>query len=205
MKTIAYLLYNYSCNQSFLKIPLFQIILIATIKQDENLEEENLMEKLKLPIIIKKRNGLMISIAIIEIIMGIIFGVAGGGLKSIVLWIFVFIGAVTALTVLVEYNQEMHLKEDNLEFYKNNDLIKAIKDSNIKSIYIDKGNEPKTKKKDFFAIGYRNSNTKKDSKDEVFLIDLMSYSSQDLITIKNVIQMKNSAVKLSEDLDKFIK
>lgn len=163
------------------------------------------MEKAQFPIIIKKRNGVMISIAIIEIIVGIIFGIAGGGLKSIPLWIFVFVGIVTALTVLVEYNQEIQLKENNLEFYKNNDLIKGIKYSNIKSIYIAKGNEPKTKKKDFFAIGYNNSNTKKDSKDEVYLIDLMSYSSQDLIAVKNIIQMKNSSVKLSDDLDKFIK
>lgn len=162
------------------------------------------MEKAKLPIIIKKRNGLMIGVAIIEIIIGIIFGVAGGGLKSIPLWIFVFVGAVTALTVLGEYNQEIHLKENNLEFYKNNDLIKAIKYNDIKSIYIDKGNEPKTKKKDFFAIGYNNSNTKKHSKDDVYLIDFMNYSSQDLIAVKNVIQMKNSSVKLSDDLDKFI-
>ena len=39
-----------------------------------------------------------------------------------------------------------------MEFYKNKNLIKAIKYSSIKSINIGKGNEPKTKKKDFLTI-----------------------------------------------------
>ena len=50
------------------------------------------------------------------------------------MWIFVFTGIITALSVLVEYSQDIFIKENKLEFYKNKDLIKAIKYSSIKSI-----------------------------------------------------------------------
>ena len=161
------------------------------------------MENTKFPIVIKKRNGAMIGVVIIEILIGITFGITQGGLKSILLWIFVFTGIITALSVLVEYSQDILLKENKIEFYKNNDLIKTIKYSNIKSIYIDKGNEPKTKKKDFFTIGI-GANGNKSSKVENYLINPMNYSARDLAKIKDIIVIKNSSVKVSNDVDKFI-
>jgi len=164
------------------------------------------MENKKLPIVIKKKNLVMIGVSILEIGIGIIFGITSGGIKSAPLWIFVFTGIVTALSVLVEYSQDISLNENKVEFYKNKDLIKAIKYSSIKSIYIGKGNETKTKKKDFFTIGFNdNGNKSKNSKIEEYLINPMSYSSQDLNTIKNIIISKNASVKVSDDIDKFIK
>jgi hypothetical protein len=162
------------------------------------------VENAQFPIVVKKRNGFMIGVSITEIIIGIIWGITTDGLKSIVLWVFIFVGIVTALSVLVEYSQDVFLKENKMEFYKNKDLIKEIKYSNIKSIYISKGNEQKTKKKDFVAIEY-NENNKKNSASCNYLIDPMSYTSKDLIIIKDTILKKNSAVKVSEELVKFIK
>ena len=164
------------------------------------------MENIKFPTVIKKRNGLMIGVSIIEIIIGIMFGITEGGIKSIPLWIFIFIGIISALTVLVEYNQDILLKENNMEFYKNNNLIKSIKFSSINSIYIGKGNEPRTKNKDFFTIGFGdNDNKNKTSRGENYLINPMNYSSVDLKMIKNIIVSKNSSAKVSEEVDKFIK
>ena len=40
------------------------------------------MESTKFPIVIKKRNGAMIGVSILEIVMGIMFGITADGLKS---------------------------------------------------------------------------------------------------------------------------
>ncbi len=159
------------------------------------------MEDKKFPITIKKRNGMMMIAAIVEFILGIVFGIIGG-IGSALLWIFLFTGVVTALSVLVEYSQDILLKENKIEFYKFNDLIKSIKYSSIKSIYVSKGNDAKTKKKDFLAIGF-NENDKK--KDNAYLINLMNYSATDLTKIKNAILLKNSSVKVAEEVEKLIK
>ena len=94
------------------------------------------------------------------------------------------------------------IKEDTIEFYKNKDLIKAIKYISINSIYVDKGKEIKTKKKDYFTIGIGGSD-KKNSNSNSYLIDPMSYSVGDLAKIKDIIVMKNSSVKVNDDVDKF--
>lgn len=162
------------------------------------------MEDTKFPIIIKKRNGLMLIIAIIEITIGIIFGITGEGVKNVMLWIFVFIGIITAMSILAEYSQDVILKEDKIEFYKNSDLIKGIKYSNISSIFMSKGQDIKTKKKDFVAIGYSESN-KKGSISLSYFINPMSYSGQDLNLMKSIISNRNPSVKVHEEVEKFIK
>lgn len=159
------------------------------------------MESTKFPIVIKKRNGMMIGVSILEIIMGIIFSITSGGIKSVMLWIFVFTGIVTALSVLVEYSQDILIKENKVEFYKNKDLIKTIKYSTIKSISIEKGNEPKTKKKDFFTIGIGGN---KSSKVDSYLINPMNYSVGDLTKVKDIIVLKNPSVKVSKDVEKIV-
>ena len=136
------------------------------------------------------------------ILVGIIFGITQGGLKSILLWLFLFVGIITALSCLGEYKQDILLKENKIEFYNNNDLIKVINYGNIKSIYIDKGNETKTKKKDFFTIGI-GGNGNKSSKDQKYQINPMNYGVGDLAKIKDIIVMKNSSVKVSNDINKF--
>lgn len=162
------------------------------------------MEKMQDPVIIKKRNGLMIGVSIIEILIGIIWAVAGEGFKTPALWIFGFVGIITALTVFAEYSQDIFLRENEMEFYKNNDLIKEVKYSSIKSISIRKGKEPKNSKKDFVSIDYAESN-KKNSKKDSYLLNPMSYSAQDLIKIKDTILSKNPSVKVNEEVDKFFK
>ncbi|MFW2489621.1 hypothetical protein ACN077_13780 [Clostridium chromiireducens] len=165
------------------------------------------MENTKFPIVIKKKNGMMIGVVATEIAVGIIFGSLGGGVKSIPMWVLFFTGIVTALSVLVEYNQDIIIKEDKIEFYKGNDLIKSVKYSNVKSIFIGKGNEPKNKKKDFVAISFYKDDKKKNknSAEDTYLINPMGYSSQDFNTIKNIITSKNSTVKIGENVEKFIK
>lgn len=165
------------------------------------------MESTEFPIVLKKRNGVMIGVSIIEIVTGLILGLSVDGIISAPLWIFVFAGIVTALSVWTEYSQDIYLKENKIEFYKNNDLIRSIKYSRIKSISIEKGNEAKTKKKDFVAISYNENDDKKNrnTKSDIYLINPMNYSSKDLTIIKRIILMKNSSIKVGENLDEFIK
>ena len=160
------------------------------------------MESTEFPIVIKKRNGIMIAAAISEIIVGIIFGITQGGLSNIFLWVMVFVGIITGLQVFVEYSQDILLKENKIEFYKNKDLIKEIKYSNIKSIYVDRGKETKNKKKDFFTIDFCGN---KSSKVESYLINPMNYGGGDFAKLKDIIVMKNSSVKVNNDIDKFIR
>ena len=168
-------------------------------RRTNNLKGDETMESTKFPIVIKKRNGIVIAAAISEIAVGIIFGITQGGLKNILLWVFLFVGIITALSCLGEYKQDILLKENKIEFYNNNDLIKAINYSNIKSICIDKGNETKTKRKDFFTIGIGGN---KSSKDNNYQINPMNYGAGDLAKIKDIIVMKNSSVKVSSDINK---
>lgn len=167
------------------------------------------MEKTTFPIVIKKRNGAMLGASIIEIVIGVIFGIIQEGLMSPLLWIFVFTGIITALSVWVEYSRDIFLKENKLEFYKNKDLIKAIKYSDIKSISIGKGNEIKTKKKDFvsISIGLNDNKNKKNNNSSVekYLINPSNYGAQDLIKIKDIIVSKNSYVKVSSEFNEFFK
>lgn len=167
------------------------------------------MENTTFPIVIKKRNGGMLGVSIIEIVMGVIFGITENGLKSPLLWIFVFTGIITALSVWVEYSRDIFLKENKMEFYKNKDLIKAIKYNDIKSISMGKGNEPKTKKKDFVTISISSNDNKNkrnnNSNVEKYLINPSSYGAQDLIKIKDIIVYKNSFVKVSSEFNEFFK
>lgn len=144
----------------------------------------------------------MIAASICEIIVGIVFGVVDGGMSNIILWVLLFVGIVTGLSVLVEYSQDIVLKESKIEFYKFNDLVKSIKYSSIKSIYISKGDEPRTKKKDFLAIGYIESDKKGKN---AYLINLMNYGVRDLANMKNTIISKNSVIEVSDEVKNMIK
>lgn len=167
------------------------------------------MEKTTFPIVIKKRNGGMLGVSIIEILMGAIFGITQDGLKSPLLWIFVFTGIITALSVWVEYSRDIYLKENKMEFYKNKDLLKAIKYSDIKSISMCKGNEPKTKKKDFvsISIGTNDNKNKKNNNSNIekYLVNPSNYGARDLIKIKDIIVSKNSYVKVNSEFNEFFK
>lgn len=167
------------------------------------------MDNTTFPIVIKKRNGGMLGVSIIEIVMGVIFGITQDGLKSPLLWIFVFTGIITALSVWVEYSRDISLKENKIEFYKNNDLIKAIKYSDIKSISMGKGDDPKTKKKDYIliSIGANDNKSKKNNNSNVekYPINPSSYGAQDLIKMKDIIVSKNSYVIIKSEFNEFFK
>jgi len=167
------------------------------------------MENTTFPIVIKKRNGGMIGVSIIEIVMGVVFGITENGVKSPLLWIFVFTGIITALSVWVEYSQDIFIKENKMEFYKNKDLIKAIKYNDIKLISMGKGNDPKTKKKDYIliSIGLNDNKNKKNNNSNIeeYPINPSSYGAQDLIKIKDIIVSKNSFVKVSSEFNEFFK
>lgn len=167
------------------------------------------MENTTFPITIKKRNGGMIAASIIEVLIGVIFGITQGGFTSPMLWIFVFTGIVTALSVWVEYSRDIILKENKIEFYKNTDLIKTIKYSDIKTITIARGNEPKTKKKEFvtISIGKTENKNKKnnDYKIEKYLFSPSSYGANDLIKMKDIIASKNSNVNITSEFKEFFK
>lgn len=167
------------------------------------------MENTTFPITIKKKNGGMVLASIIEVLIGVIFGITQGGLTNPLLWIFVFTGIITALSVWVEYSRDIMLKENKMEFYKNTDLIKTIKYSDIKTITIARGNEPKTKKKDFVTISIGKSENKNkknnDYKIEKYLVNPSSYGASDLIKIKDVIVSKNSSVNITSEFKEFFK
>jgi hypothetical protein len=167
------------------------------------------MENTTFPITIKKRNGGMILASITEVLIGVVFGVTQGGLTNPLLWIFVFTGIITALSVWVEYSKDIMLKENKMEFYKNTDLIKTIKYSDIKTITIARGNEPKTKKKDFVAISIgktENKNKKNnDHKIEKYLVNPSNYGANDLLKMKDVILSRNSNVNITSEFKEFFK
>lgn len=167
------------------------------------------MENTTFPITIKKRNGGMIAASITEVLLGVVFGITQGGLSSPMLWVFVFTGIVTALSVWVEYSRDIILKENKMEFYKNTDLIKAIKYSDIKTITVAKGNEPKTKKKEFITItiGKTENKNKKnnDYKIEKYLFNPSSYGANDLIKMKDIIESKNTTVNITSEFKEFFK
>ncbi|WP_160685383.1 hypothetical protein [Clostridium sp. C2-6-12] len=167
------------------------------------------MENTTFPITIKKRNGGMIAASITEVLIGVVFGITQGGFASPLLWIFVFTGIITALSVWVEYSRDIILKENKMEFYKNTDLIKTIKYSDIKTITIDRGNEPKTKKKDFvtISIGKIEGKNKKnnDYKIEKYLVNPSSYGASDFIKMKDIIISRNSNVNITSEFKEFFK
>jgi hypothetical protein len=125
------------------------------------------------------------------------------------LWVFVFTVIVTALSVWVEYSRDIVLKENKIEFYKNTDLIMTIKYSDIKTITIAKGNEPKTKKKEFITISIgktENKNKKNnDYKIEKYLFSPSSYGANDLIKMKDIIASKNTTVNITREFKEFFK
>ena len=124
------------------------------------------MEEKKYPIIIKKKNSLMVMAVIAEFVIALVYGITQGP-TSVLFSCFLFVAVVTALAVWVEYSRDIYLKENKIEFYQNKNLIQKIKYSSIESIDVDNGIEPKDRKKDFIVITYREtSNKKKNNRNE---------------------------------------
>lgn len=166
------------------------------------------MEEKKYPIIIKKKNSLMIMAVIAEFAIALVYGITQGP-TSILFACFLFVAVVTALAVWVEYSRDIYVKENKIEFYQNKNLIKKIKYGSIESLEIDNGVEAKDRKKDFFVITYREtSNKKKNNRNEKvdkYYLSTSYYCSNDFKIIRDVIKSRNPEVKLTENLSKYIK
>ena len=104
------------------------------------------MEEKKYPIIIKKKNSLMVMAVIAEFVIALVYGITQGP-TSVLFSCFLFVAVVTALAVWVAYSRDIYLKENKIEFYQNKNLIQKIKYSSIESIDVDNGIEPKDRKK----------------------------------------------------------
>lgn len=166
------------------------------------------MEEKKYPIIIKKKNSIMVMAVIAEFIIALVYGITQGP-TSVLFVCFLFIAIVTALAVWVEYSRDIYLKENKIEFYQNKNLLKKIKYSSIESLEIDNGIEPKNRKKDFVVITYREtSNKKKNNRNEKvdkYYLSTSYYCSNDFKMIRDTIKLRNPQVKLNENLSKYIK
>ncbi|WP_294392401.1 hypothetical protein [uncultured Clostridium sp.] len=166
------------------------------------------MEEKKYPIIIKKKNSLMVMAVIAEFVIALVYGITQGP-TSLLFSCFLFVAVVTALAVWVEYSRDIYLKENKIEFYQNKNLIQKIKYSSIESIDVDNGIEPKDRKKDFIVITYREtSNKKKNNRNEKidkYYLSTSYYCSNDFKMIRDAIKSRNPEVKLNENLSKYIK
>lgn len=166
------------------------------------------MEEKKYPIIIKKKNSLMVMAVIAEFVIALVYGITQGP-TSVLFSCFLFVAVVTALAVWVEYSRDIYLKENKIEFYQNKNLIQKIKYSSIESIDVDNGIEPKDRKKDFIVITYREtSNKKKNNRNEKidnYYLSTSYYCSNDFKMIRDAIKSRNPEVKLNENLSKYIK
>lgn len=166
------------------------------------------MEENKYPIIIKKKNSLMISAVIVEFVIALVYAITQGVTNPLFIC-FLFVAIVTALAVWVEYSRDIYLKENKMEFYQNKNLIKKIKYSSIESLSIENDPKEKNKKKEFFTVTYRETSNKKknnrNDKVDKYYISPSYYSGEDFKVIKNTIKSKNSNVKIDESVTKYIK
>ncbi|MBE6071387.1 MAG: hypothetical protein E7208_05455 [Clostridium butyricum] len=156
------------------------------------------MEETKDPIIIKKKNGFMISVGIAEIVFGLVWSLADG-IKSIPMWIFVVTGIITLLSVWVEYSRDIYLRENKIDFYKNKDLIESIKYSDINELSIKVGDQPKDKNKKFLNISFSNNGKKKVTK-KSYSVCVGDYGVTDLAKMRQTILSVNSKVKVSKEV-----
>lgn len=149
------------------------------------------------PVKIKKKNGFMLSVGILEIVCGLIWSLQGG-LKSLPMWLFVVVGVITILSVLVEYSRDIYLKENAIEFYVNKDLAQKIKYSEIAIIDIKNGEKPADKKKQFLHITFDEVRKKKTAKRNHYSFCISNYDIKDIEKIRDVIASRNQAVRITD-------
>lgn len=166
------------------------------------------MEENKYPIIIKKKNSLMVMAVVAEFLIALVYAVVQGP-TSVLFACFLFIAVVTALAVWVEYSRDIYLKENKIEFYQNKNLIKSIKYSSIESLDVENGDQSNNKKKEFVTITYRETSKKKknnrNEKVDKYYISPSHYCANDFKMIRDVVKSRNPQVKLNENLSKYIK
>lgn len=166
------------------------------------------MEEKNYPIIIKKKNSMMIMAVIAEFFVSIVYGVIQG-FTSLLFLCFLFVAVITALAVWVEYSRDIYLKENKIEFYENKNLITKIKYSNIQSLSSERGEEEKNKKKEFFTISYIETSSKKsrnkETKIKKYYLSSSYYTANDFKTIRDVIKAKNPDAEINDNLSKYIR
>lgn len=165
------------------------------------------MSEQKYPIVLKRRNGMMIGAVILEFIVAVIFGITLG-FNNICFLIFLFTAIITALSVFLEKGEIINLKENKIEVYKNEKLVRTIKYNNIHSISLEKGEEKKNAAKDFIVINYVDVSEKKHKNKELKIekcfINPMNYSLNDLKAIQNAISEKNKTITIEEKAKKYL-
>lgn len=162
------------------------------------------MAEEKFPIRIKKKNGFMLTVAILFILCGSLYGALlkdKGGILPMA--IFVGIGIIYLLTVLVEYSRDIYLKDSCIEFYNNKDLTEKIKYSEIVMIDIKKGEKAADKKKDFFCITYDEARKKNKPKRKHYSFSISNYSVEDLKKMRDIICSKQITAKASASMKEF--
>lgn len=157
------------------------------------------MDELKYPITIKKKNWFMISVGIAEILLGLVW-IIPEGIKSLAMWIFIVTGIITLLSVWIEYSRDICIEENKVEFYKNKELTKSIKYSEISELSIIAGSESKEKNKKFFTISFSSTGKKKEAKTKKQRISTSEYALVDLAKLRDSILKCNKNVKVSKEV-----
>lgn len=158
-----------------------------------------------LPIVIKRKDTLMIIAVIMEFIVAANFWFIDG--TKVCSFIFIFVAILTAISVWDESCVKINMTEFKIQVNKRNELLQSINYEKIDSLTIEKGKQGKTKKKNFLVISFFESNKKKkksEGKKEKYLLDLSYYSLKDLKKIKEVITEKNSNVKITKELSDYL-
>lgn len=157
-----------------------------------------------LPVVIKKKDTLMIIAVIMELIVAANFWFISG--TKICSVLFIFVAAITAVSVWDESCEKISMTELRFEVNKRNELLQSINYGKINSLTVEKGKDKKGKK-NFLVISFFDSNKKKkksEGKKEKYFINLSYYSLKDLKKIIEVITEKNENVKITKELNEYL-
>lgn len=161
--------------------------------------------KNQFPIIIKKKNTMMVVAVMMEILVGVNFIFL---YKSIICSaIFFFVAVITAISVWDESCEKISLGEHKFEVSKRKDMLQSINYEKMSLLTIEKGLNSKNKKKNFLAITFLEHNKKKKKSEgskEKYLVDLSFYSIKDLKKIKEIITEQNSNVRVTKEFNDYI-
>ena len=102
-------------------------------------------DKNTFPIVIKRKDTLMIIAIIMELIVAANFWFIDGA--KVCAFIFIFVASLTAISVWDESCVKINMTEFKIQVNKRNELLQSINYEKIDSLTIEKGKQGKTKKK----------------------------------------------------------
>lgn len=157
------------------------------------------------PVVLKKKNTMMIAAIIMELIVaGNFWFIDGAKVGSA---IFIFVAVITAISLWDESCEKISLSEHKFEVSKRTDLLKSINYEKISTLTIEKGDSKKNKKKNYLSITFFEHSKKKKKSEgskEKYLVDLSCYSLKDLKKIKEVITGQNPNVRVTKEFEDYI-